>query len=164
MKKEIWKAIPGYENYQVSNWGKIRTLNYNRTRTTKELKTSLYGGYLSIALQKEGKRQIFRLHVLVAMAFKEFQPDGHSFVIDHINEDKMDNRVENLQIVSQRQNLSRSKIRHDSLPTGVHNYKGTNRFVAKCRMGNKNHHLGYHATPEEASQAYQNFLKQNNIL
>ena len=69
--KEIWKDIYGYEGkYQVSNTGKVRSLNYNNTGQVKELKqkTNRYG-YMEVKLSKNNKTKDFMVGRLVAMHF-----------------------------------------------------------------------------------------------
>ncbi len=160
---ETWKAIPGYEGlYEMSTCGKVRTLNYRRTGKTQELKTNIFGGYLSLPITNKEGRKLFRVHVLMAMTFLGHIPERHNLVVDHKNNNRLDNRLENLQIITQRENLSKSSKLKRNLPTGVvyYNYNNNNKFVAKCRVGKKNIHLGYYKTPEEASEAYQNHLKK----
>lgn len=96
-----WKDIPGYEgDYQVSNKGNIRSLNrqgINRVLEGKILKPSLnkYTGYLQIKLGRGGIWKMHRVHRLVALAFIP-NPEDKSCV-DHIDNCKTNNRVENLQ-------------------------------------------------------------------
>lgn len=93
---EIWKDIIGYEGkYQVSNTGKVRSLNYNNTHTIKELKpkTSKYG-YLEVKLSKNNRTKDYIVSRLVAIHFIP-NPLFKEEVI-HISKDAKDNRVENL--------------------------------------------------------------------
>lgn len=69
-------------------------------------------------------------------------------ILDHINSDKADNRIENLRPLSHRENILRSKIKE--LPPGVCVHKQTGRYQAQ--YGRK--YLGLHDTPEQAHQAY----------
>lgn len=102
-----WKDIPGYEGfYQANCSGGIRSLNYlAHSGVIKELKTCLRkSGYLVVCLGKNGKNKLYKVHQLIAMTFLQHVPDGMNSVIDHINGDKLDNRIENLRIVSQKEN------------------------------------------------------------
>ena len=104
-----WKDVPGYEGfYQASSCGKIRSLNYlAHSGSIKELTRCLRkAGYLVVCLGKNGKNKMYKVHQLVAMAFLQHVPDGMNLVIDHINGDKQDNRVENLRIVTQKKNTN----------------------------------------------------------
>lgn len=103
---EIWKDIENYEAlYQVSNAGRVRVLDhydnggYNggrRFRNGRVLAPKRSGkGYLNVSLSKDGVKKYYNIHRLVAQAFLP-NPDGLPEV-NHINEDKTDNRVENLE-------------------------------------------------------------------
>lgn len=95
------KEIEGYENYSVSDTGLIVN---NRTGRTLIL-TKDKDGYLYTTLSKNGKRKKFRVHRLVAQAFI---PNPNNFdTVDHINGDKEDNRVGNLQWLSNESNLKK---------------------------------------------------------
>lgn len=98
----IWKDIPGYEGlYQVSNDGRIYSLTSNR-----ELSVIQKGdGYTCISLcDKNRVKKQYRIHQLVAKAFIP-NPDNLP-MINHKNEIKNDNRVENLEWVTAKQNSS----------------------------------------------------------
>lgn len=97
-KKEICKPIPGYPNYEVSNWGRIFIVK-NGTRIEK-LPRPCSGReqYLSIQLWNQGQKKKICVHNLVAKVFLGEIPDG--YVVDHINNNPSDNYVTNLQIVT----------------------------------------------------------------
>lgn len=94
---EIWKDIVGFEGiYQVSNLGRVKSLGNDKNRKEKILKGSKDRvGYLFIRLNKEGKVKTFKVHRLVAQAF--IPNTDNSLQVNHINEIKDDNRVENLE-------------------------------------------------------------------
>jgi len=75
-------------------------------------------------------------------------------VIDHLNDKKDDNRIENLRGTTQRQNSTREaqKSRKNNLPPGVWPKRG--RFIAMARIDGKRRSLGTYDTPEQAHQAY----------
>lgn len=103
--KETWLKIKGYEEYEVSDLGNIRSLNYNRTGETKLLKPGLgKRGYLNVLLRKNGKTKNFLVHRLVVEAFIGPIPKG--LVVNHRNEDKRDNRLVNLEVITQKQNCN----------------------------------------------------------
>ena len=100
---EIWKDIKDYEGlYQVSNLGRVKSLKYGKEKILKSCK--LNNGYLIVNLHKEGKQKHYYIHRLVATAFIP-NPDNLSQV-NHINEDKTDNRVENLEWCDNKYNIN----------------------------------------------------------
>lgn len=93
---EVWKKIIGFENYEVSNLGNVKNTNFKRTRKEKIMKsTKNSSGYLLLSLFKNGKRNRFQVHYLVAISFiNNFE---NKKCINHINGIKTDNRLENLE-------------------------------------------------------------------
>jgi hypothetical protein len=96
---EIWKDINGFEGYyKVSNKGNVFSVRRN-----KKLSTCIsHKGYHETHLSLKGKRRKFKIHRLVANAFIP-NPENLS-QIDHIDNDKSNNRVENLQWITNKQN------------------------------------------------------------
>ena len=101
---EEWRDIEGYKGkYQVSNTGKVKSLNYNHTGKERILKAYVSGqGYLKVKLYQDGKIKHCYVHRLVAVAFLE-NPEGYTEV-NHKDEDKTNNCVENLEYCSRSYN------------------------------------------------------------
>lgn len=102
---EIWKNVVGYEGlYMVSNMGRIKSCErYRESKGNSLVKVrekilkpkNTKDGYKEITLSKYGKMKYYRVHRLVASAFL---PNSNNLPqVNHINEDKTDNRVENLE-------------------------------------------------------------------
>lgn len=95
--KEEYKDIEGYENlYQVSNLGNVKSLNYNRTgkeRILKPIKDN--NGYLFVTLCKEREHIKYSIHRLVAEAF--ISNSDNLPQVNHIDEDRTNNNVTNLE-------------------------------------------------------------------
>ena len=162
MEEEIWKAVPGYETYMVSSYGNVKSLNYRMSGKEKLLKPGISHGYYFVILYKNGKRKNFDIQMLVAMAFLGHVPCGNKLVVDHINSNPLDNRLQNLQIITHRKNCSKEKTLKSGLPVGVYYYKRTGKYMSRIGINGKLTYLGDYQTPEDASEAYQNALK--NIL
>ena len=95
--EEIWKDIEGYEGYyQVSNMGRVKSLNYKHTGKERMLKQSKTNwGYSRVSFSKDGKSKHYLVHRLVASAFCE-NPHGYNNV-NHKDENKQNNKASNLE-------------------------------------------------------------------
>lgn len=107
--EEIWKNIAGYEGlYEVSNLGRVKSLNYKRTGKERILRPGLYNcGYLYVTLSKNGKQKKYRIHRLVGSAFIE-NPENLPEV-NHKNQVKTDNSASNLEWCSTKYNIRYSQ-------------------------------------------------------
>lgn len=106
---EEWRAVEGFEGeYEVSNFGRVRSLfrimESGRHRAGKILKQSQSNGYPFVGLVRSNCMQkVVRVHALVAHAFLGEKPKG--LVINHIDHDKTNNHVSNLEYVTQKENI-----------------------------------------------------------
>ena len=109
--QEIWKDIRDYEGlYQISNIGNVKSLNYKQTGREKILKPSVdKDGYLFVCLCKNRKVKPFKVHRLVAQAFIS-NPNNYPQV-NHKNEIKDDNRLENLEWCDAKYNVNYGTIK-----------------------------------------------------
>ena len=107
---EIWKDIEGYEGYQVSNTGKVKSTRKKFGKQEQEtiLKAKvIWTGYQRIGLVKDKKCRQFYIHRLVAQAFIP-NPENKP-IINHKNGDRTDNRVENLEWCTHAENSQASR-------------------------------------------------------
>lgn len=163
--QKIWKPITGYEGlYEVSNYGEIRSVDRLITYKTgnkyrvkgRVLKSGASGtGYLQCNLCANGKRKTVYNHKIVAQEFLGHTPTKGK-VVDHIDNNRINNRLDNLQIISQRENCTK-EMRNGllpgvSVPADMKN--SIKRFRAIAYINGKNKHLGNFATEQEAHEAY----------
>lgn len=101
--EEHWRDIPGYEGlYQVSNYGNVKSTRFNKERLLKPGKSKTC--YLCVALFFGKSRKTQYVHRLVWIAFNGPAPSGMQ--VNHMNEVKTDNRLENLNLLSIQGNLT----------------------------------------------------------
>lgn len=160
MPKSIFKSIPDYPNYQVSDIGEVKSTISGNEIILKPAKEG--NGYLMIVLHKKGKRKSFKIHQLMMIVFKNHVPNGHKMVVDHINGIKTDNRLENLQVISQRENTSKDRKNGTSKFTGVYRDKTRKKWISQIRIKNKVKFLGRFENEIDASEKYQKELIKIN--
>ena len=132
LQGEIWKDINGYDGYQVSNKGRVKsTIVRNEGKLLKIGINKL--GYCIVGLRVNGKSKTHYVHRLVAETFVP-NPDK-KLCIDHINTDKTDNRVENLRWCTQKENLNnpltKEKWSETHRERGVLSIRGGKHYKAK---------------------------------
>ena len=98
---EIWRDVVGYERlYHVSNFGRVKSFHNGKTIIRKP---ALSNGYLKVSLCKDGSIRTHKIHTLVARAFIP-NPKDKPFV-NHIDADKTNNCVRNLEWTTQTENM-----------------------------------------------------------
>lgn len=155
---EVWKNIEGYKDYQVSNLGNVKSLKYGKERVLKGGINSR--GYHCIGLCVNGIQKERTIHQLVAIHFLNHIPSGQELVIDHIDGNKKNNRLDNLQILTNRLNASKGYLnkKTSSQYTGVNWCKVRNKWRSRIYIKGKEKHLGLYEIEIEASIAYQKAL------
>ena len=148
---EVWKSINGLINYQVSNMGRIRNANTGRI-----WKPSLNGrGYKQVNLFRNKHQVSFSVHRLVAIEFID-NPDNKQQV-DHIDQDRLNNCMNNLRWATNQENNSNRKktTKHTSSNyKGVTFHKNSNKWRSRLMVNGKDIGVGYFANEKEASRAY----------
>lgn len=112
-ENEEWRDIPNYEGYQVSNLGRVKSLkrfrkgkNGSLVPINEKIKKSVISrnGYYRVILWKESIGKWHQMHRLVWEAFNGSIPEG--LQVNHINEIKSDNRLENLNLMTPKENTN----------------------------------------------------------
>ena len=156
---EIFKPILGYEHlYEISNYGNVKTLgNFPKLRNKVfgYLKPGLVRGYQTVILtNKNGKRTSYLVHRLVAIAFL---PNPKNYrCVNHIDENKSNNKLENLEWCSDQQNKEHSSRKSFSFKNKdglVVSTPNMSRFcrehglqqgnLSKVVAGTRTHHRGW---------------------
>lgn len=159
-------------NVEVTKCGKVRRVkvdwfgNHKNSKIgevdLKKLKLSPQG-YKQLTIQIKGlKQRSLQVHQLVAAAFLGYQWKGINMVVDHIDSNKLNNHIDNLRVVTIRENSSKEKTIKSGLPAGVNFFKRDKKYQSRIYINRKHIHLGLFNTIEEASYAYQQKLKTIN--
>lgn len=168
---EVWKDVVGYEgSYEVSSLGNIKSLSrilYMRGKhpyisNEKILKPKKEaGGYVNVRLYLNSKYKIRKIHQLVAEAFLGHVVSKHKLVVNHKNHIRSDNRVENLEIITQRDNCNKKHLKTSSIYVGVSWNNINKNWVSRIRINSKVKHLGCYLSEFEAHIAYQKELNKH---
>jgi hypothetical protein len=156
---EIWKSVVGYEgHYEVSNFGIIKSIKFNKEIILKPKLSK--NNYLMVNLSLNDVKKMKTVHQIVAQSFLNHLPCGFSLVVNHINHIRTDNRVENLEIVTTRENTSKRLLPSTSKYVGVCWQKSNKKWRSAIRIKGVVKFLGYHVEEIEAHYSYQNALKK----
>lgn len=154
MREEIWKQIEGFPSYEVSNNGEIRHVDTKNPVVPWVCNE----GYVKVELKKENKAFKRGVHRLVAMAFCGV---GENDFTNHLDKNTQNNKAENLERCSNRENVSYSSSK--KLKYAYRNGKNK-KWRSSCWFMGKIHHFGYHETELEAHTVAVKFLEENGIV
>lgn len=155
---EVFLDIPGYEGlYQVSNLGRVKSLYFNRLFSENNVNNV---GYKQANLRKNSKQKNFSVHKLVAITFLFHIPDGtNKIVVNHKDQNKLNNNLYNLELISNRQNIVYSLLKKTpNKKIGISFHKKTNKWRSSIIINKKNYHLGKFNDQNEASDRYDEAL------
>lgn len=149
--------INDYPNYSINILGEVR--NDITGKIKKNQKDSK--GYYQIGLSKNNIRILFFIHRLIAIHFIP-NPDNKPF-IDHIDNNRLNNSIENLRWVSVQENSQNRKknIKGTSIYKGVCFSK--NKWISQIQINKKHIHLGYFTDEKDAGYAYNNYIIEKNL-
>ena len=166
---EIWKWIKMIKNdieydytnmYRIYIDGKVESVKRKGVKKNRFLKEGTNKkGYKLVGLNKNNKRKNYLIHRLIAI---HFIPNPHNFpMIDHKNQEKDDNSIDNLRWCSSstnHRNITQKRPKYD-LPRGVY-IRTSGKYKAGIKINGKNKHLGQYDTKEEASRVYEEATRQ----
>jgi hypothetical protein len=146
-------SIENFSNYLIYNNGEVYSIKRNifiKPRFDRD-------GYKRVSIWNDDKKmKTLKIHQLVAIAYLDFKLDGLSnskLVIDHIDNNKVNNYLHNLQIITRVQNTRRiKKVRKTGLKPGV--YRVGNKFKSYITINKKKLDLGLFNNEEEAHNEY----------
>lgn len=170
MEDVIWKDVPGYEgNYIISSDGIIMSTRckHGARKKNRLVSQSLVGGfhdtfYWGVNLYKDNILKRYLVHRLLALTFIP-NPDNKPHV-NHIDFDRVNNTLSNLEWVTRRENLSHYFKSKSNKPIGA-SYTRSHRgkkWAAKLSVLNRTITLGYFDSQEDAGAAYKKALHNIN--
>lgn len=158
--KEIWKDVCGLVGkYKVSNFGRVKTLKRKCVPKDAFMKKWEFNGYNYVILYdvKLQKRKTLKLSLLVWDHFGDKPRNGRKLQVDHIDNNPFNDRIDNLQLLSCRDNnIKKTKRKKRKLPLGVYLvYAPTGLYRALISHKGKRIYLGWFYNIDEAAKAYQ---------
>lgn len=148
--KEQWKTI--YRNYSISNTGQLKNKHGKLLSDN-----TLTNGYIKNCLAYQGNQIYRHRHKLVAMAFLEHTPCGYNEVIDHKDNNKLNNYANNLRRSTARYNVTKD-IGGVSKYIGVQWYKASSKWRVAIEIEGRKYSLGLFYNEQYAAKQYQDAL------
>lgn len=154
MFMEKWRDVKGFEGiYLCSTFGRVK--NSVTGRILKH--TNHTNGYDYVGLSKNKKRHTKVVHQIIAEAWLNHKPCGQKIVVDHKNGVKTDNKLYNLQLITQRHNSLKDKKNQKSGYSGVCWNNQNKKWQVRPRLKGKKFHVGYFDCPKYANKVYNHF-------
>jgi len=154
--KDLDKEFPELPDYRITSDGQVFRISTGKFRKWVDSGQ----GYLTMIVVVLGVRRTIKQHQVVMRYhnddYRLFQ--NYRYVIDHINCNRSDNRIENLKLVSQRDNVAKELLQKRSLPTGVWFHKDIKKYCCDIHFGDQKYYLGSFVSAELAKTAYDTAL------
>lgn len=162
MDNEVWKDIPGFAGYQISNQGRVRSCRFGtgggvKFKHWREITPSFNGrkSHLMVDLVcLPRKRKQFQLHRLLYEVFIGPIPEG--VLVEHRDRNGLNNNLENLRLSNQSQNVVNQKVREGRKYKGVYSTK-SGKWAVQTTYNKKCVYLGTFDTEREAIEAYNKY-------
>lgn len=170
---ETWRQIPGVRPiYMVSNKGRTKSIDHFDFKVIAGKEVNVKGKLLSQVLDESGYKGVtlyggkisksrYITHVLVFFTFNPETQPKKGYEVDHIDNDKTNNNLSNLQYIKTRHNSSKRSmnLKKTSRFTGVSWDKRKNAWYSCIRISGKTKNLGFYYDEIDASIAYQKALQ-----
>jgi len=153
MERQLNEEFIKLENsdYAINELSQVKNL-----RTGTVLQTFLISNYPAVNISYNKKRKTVYVHHLMAEVFLNHKAKRGIITINHIDQNKTNNRLDNLEIITHRRNTALCFIhKNREMPTGVTKTEiGVRRYKAQINHRGRNTYLGCYMTPEEAHEIY----------
>lgn len=172
-EQEIWADVPGFEGlYKVSSFGRVKSMSrpvYRKlingyVSLKPRILKYLYNGdgYKQVQLYRQGRKKTFPIHTLTFFTFNPHINKKQGYEVDHIDNDKENNNLTNLQYIKSRHNSTKRSInrRKSSMFTGVSWSDDKQKWQAHIRHNSKSYYLGRYQSEIEAHHAYLKALSE----
>ena len=138
-QEENLHKIPDYDDYKISVLGDVYSYKKDKKKLLPVLKQN---GYLAVSLCNHTGVKQYCIHYLMAAVFLDFENEANfSKVVDHIDEDKLNNRIDNLQLLTPQENTLKS-IKNKSGVAGISWNNQKQKWVARVTINGKRKYLG----------------------
>jgi len=161
-----WKSLKNYPGYEINSLGRVRSIDRISIRgysiKGKLLNLSIDGaGYYHVRMYVNGKIKSRQVHKLIARVYHG-HIDGDGMIAEHIDNNRLNNAKENIQLTTQRINASKDRHRNpnkSSKYVGVCWNKAAKKWQANIWNGSKRIYLGLFIVEWDARVAYLTKLK-----
>lgn len=150
--------IPGYEDYCINNSGIVKSLKYNKEKILATSKSK--DGYLRVSLSRKGIQNVFEIHKLMAITFLNHKPCGMKLVVDHIDHDRLNNKLSNLRLITNKDNCN-NRVKKSK--GWVEYDKSLNRYVSKISINGRKKYIGSSKDIFKAKILLDEYRSKNNI-
>lgn len=149
---DFWKFIPGTDDmYRMSKSGVTESIKRGSWKPLKYQTNS--DGYLQITLVIYDRKMRIKVHKLMAIVFLNHTPNGNTDTVDHINNIRTDNSLDNLQVIPHRENCSKDRKTTTGF-TGVSYQKNCGKYRSYIKFKMVQVYFGLFKDPHEAHQVY----------
>jgi len=134
--QEIWKEIEGFDgDYQISNFGKIKSLKFNKEKILSQVKDG--HRYLHINLYKNGNKKPKYIHDLMFESFNNYKLEKNE-VVHHIDKNPENNDLDNFKLMINSEHMSLHKSGKNSPMFEKHHSEKTLEIMREKKIGENN--------------------------